>query len=464
MRPRSAGIVDLDGEAALLDEITNLVEAPDADPRQLRRRATSSCPPQVLTTVMRKHQRYLPVRERRRRTLLPHFVAVANGAVRPTNWCAAGQRGRAARPVRGRGVLLARRPARSRRRDFKAGLAKLTFDERPRLDGRPRRPDRRHRGSLARARRVCRCRRPATLDRAGELAKFDLASQMVVELSSLAGTMAGRVRPDAGEPEAVATALVEMELPRSRGRRRCRDRCPARCWPWPTGSTCWPGCSPSARGPTGSSDPFGLRRAALGVITILRSRPDLAEVTISGGLAAAAERLRRDGVDVSQQALDEASEFIARRYEQAVLDGGADHRQVQAVLPLADRPAAADAALADLESLVDDEDFVGLTAALQRSRRLVPADMSADYDVAALTDPTELALHEAVIAAAPAVRSAGTLGEFAAAAGPLAAPINTFFDHVLVMADDPAVRAARLGLLATINTLAVGRLDWSALG
>jgi glycyl-tRNA synthetase len=303
----------------------------------------------------------------------------------------------------------------------------------------------------------------ATLQRAGELAKFDLASQMVVELSSLAGTMAGVYAREAGEPDAVGTALVEMEQPRSAGG-AIPQSVPGALLALADRFDLLAGLFATGARATGSSDPFGLRRAAVGVVSILRARPDLADISLPGGLTAAAGRLRDDGVDVTPEAQGEAYEFIKRRYEQAVLDAGAEHRLVQAVLPLVARPAVADAALANLESLVTNEDFAALTAALQRSRRLVPAGTSGVYQATALSDPAELELHTAVAAAAPAIRSARTVAEFAAAAGPLAAPINTFFDNVLVMADDPEVRAARLGLLATINELADGRLDWVALG
>ena len=275
------GVVDLDGEAALLDQIAALVEAPNAvlgsfDPRYLE------LPTAVLTTVMRKHQRYLPVVSPDRRIAAAALRRRRERSVRP----GVGRRRilrRAAQPVRGRRVLLAGRPQGGAGR-LQGRPGQTDIRRGPRFDGGPRRPDRRHRRRLSLPTSTFPTPMPATLARAGELAKFDLASQMVVELSSLAGTMAGVYARAAGESEAVATALVEMEQPAQRRRRRARRPCRARCWHWPTGSTCWPGCSPPAPAATGSSDPFGLRRAALGVISILRARPDLAGITIPDGL------------------------------------------------------------------------------------------------------------------------------------------------------------------------------------
>jgi glycyl-tRNA synthetase len=97
-------------------------------------------------------------------------------------------------------------------------------------------------------------------------------------------------------------------------------------------------------------------------------------------------------------------------------------------------------------------------------RRIVPAGTPADYSPAALAEPAERALHAALAEVRGAIRKPGGLGEFIAAAGALTVPINTFFDEVLVMAEDPELRAARLGLLAAIRDLAAPVLDWQAMG
>jgi glycyl-tRNA synthetase len=449
------GVIDVEGESALLDEITNLVEEPVAilggfDERYLE------LPQEILTTVMRKHQRYLPVRTEDG-SLLPHFVAVANGAcdhdaVRAGNEAVLRARYEDA-------SFFWRADLKVAPDAMKAGLEQLAFEERL--------------GSMAdRARRIGALagslgvtvglseKDRVTLDRAAALAKFDLGSQMVVELTSLAGVMAREYALRAGEPEAVAQVLFDMERPRSAtdslptsevgALLALADRFDLMVSLFAVGAQ-----------PTGSSDPFGLRRAATGVVGILRAHRDLRPVTLELGLAAAADQVRGQGIAVSEDILAEVVEFIVRRYEQQLLDAGHDYQLVAAVLPLASAPASADESLAELERRVGDPELSALAAALQRVRRIVPAGVAAHYTPATLVEPAEQALHQALT---KVPRDHATLSEFIVAAGALTAPINTFFDEVLVMADDEDLRAARLGLLATIRDLAAPVLDWQALG
>jgi glycyl-tRNA synthetase len=453
------GFVDAEGEAALLDEVTNLVESPTPiigsfDPGYLE------LPAEVLTTVMRKHQRYLPVRDAEHR-LLPHFVAVANGSceedvVRAGNEAVLRARYEDA-------AFFWRADLRTPPEAMRAGLARLTFAEG--LGSMADRADRIARLAEALAERIdLDAGERVALARAGELARFDLASQMVIELSSLAGVMAREYARRAGEDEAVATALFEMELPRQAG-----DALPAGA----AGALLsladrfdlLVGLFGVGASPTGSSDPFGLRRAALGLVSVLRALPAVRPITVSLGLRAAAEQLAKQGIEVPADAVHDAAEFVQRRYAQQVLDAGYDHRFVAAVLPLADAPAGADEALRELSELAGDPEFVRLATALQRVRRIVPADSPGGYDPDALTDPAERTLHRAVAEVRQRLdgRTVG-LREFAAVAGALADPIDAFFTDVLVMAEDPVVRRTRLGLLATIRDLAAEVLDWSALG
>lgn len=452
------GTIDVTGEVTLLDEIANLVESPTPI---LGTFAESylELPQEILVTVMRKHQRYLPVRDADG-TLMPYFVTVANGAcdidvVRAGNEAVLRARYDDA-------AFFWRADLRTAPATMKTGLDKLAFAE-----GLGSMADRAGRiagiaASLARTAELTDAER-MTLTRAAELAKFDLASQMVIELTSLAGTMAREYALRSGEPADVATALYEMELPRSAGD-DLPGTVPGALLSLADRLDLLAGLFATGANPTGSSDPFGLRRAALGVVAVLRAVPALRGLTLTGGLAAAAGRLRAQGVDVSDTALATAQDFAVRRYEQQLLDVGHDHRVVSAVLPLADSPAAADETLAEVERQMADPSFAELVTALQRVRRIVPADVSPGYDTAVLTDPAELALADAVAKATAQLGDAPTLAEFIAVASALVGPINAFFDGVLVMAEDENVRSARLGLLATIRDAAGGVLDWQALG
>lgn len=453
------GVIDVDGESELIDEITNLVEQPNALIGGFAERYLE-LPAEILTTVMRKHQRYLPVRDAEG-GLLPHFVAVANGecaldTVRAGNEAVLRARYEDA-------SFFWRADLKVAPESMRLGLDKLAFEERL--------------GSMAdRARRIGQAattlgdliglseKDSVTLARAAELAKFDLASQMVIELTSLAGVMAREYALRAGEPEAVASALFDMDRPRS-----ANDAPPTS----PVGAVLaladrldlLVGLFAVGAQPTGSSDPFGLRRAAAGVIAILRANPELRAVTLERGFAAAAEQIRKQGIEVADTTLTEVAEFVVRRYEQQLLDGGADHRHVAAVLPLASAPATADATLAEIERRVGDAEFAGLVTALQRVRRIVPPDTEPTYDPARLVEPAESALHQALITVRESLGGGPHLLEdFIAPAATLTEPINTFFDEILVMADDPALRQTRLGLLASIRDLAAPVLDWQVLG
>ncbi|WP_460515178.1 glycine--tRNA ligase [Flindersiella endophytica] len=452
------GRIDVDGEAALLDEITNLVERPEPVLGGFEQRYLE-LPADVLMTVMRKHQRYLPVRAQDG-TLLPHFVAVADGecdhdVVR--NGYEAVLRARYEDAAFFWRADLSVPPV-----ELKRNLVNLAFE--------------RTLGSVAdRAHRIAGVaehlagkanlapEEQATLHRAGELAKFDLASQMVVELTSLAGVMAREYASHAGETPAVAQALYDMELPRGAGG-RLPESTPGALLALADRFDLLAGLFAVGANPTGSSDPFALRRAALGVVSILRGRPELEHITVRTGLAAAAERIRAQGVEVPDTALEQAAEFVIGRYEQQLLDAGYEHTFVRAVLPLADAPAVADGTLLELGRRAGDQSFADLTAALQRVRRIVPDDQPAEFEPEALSDAEEIALMQVLEKVRAGLGTSFRLAEFADGAQELVAPINTFFDAVLVMAEDPAVRAARLGLLASIRDLAAPVLDWQELG
>lgn len=451
------GHVDVQGEAALIDEITNLVEDPrgvrgDFDPRYL------DLPEQVLTTVMRKHQRYLPVRGADG-ALLPHFVTMANGSCDEE----VVKRGNES-VIRARyedALFFWNADLRTEELDaFVPGLEKLTFEDRIGSVGQRARRISDVAGALADRVDLSGSERE-TLTRAGELAKFDLATQMVVEMSSLAGFVAREYAARKGETSQVAEALHEMEQPRT-----AADAVPA--------STPGALLALADRGdllmamfalgakPTGSSDPFGLRRAALGLVRILREAGDgpLAALRIDDVLEAAAERLRRQDVEVSADALTAAAEFTVARFAQLLRDEGVGADAVTTILPGAQSPAGVGRTLADIESLRADASFAALVAALVRIERIVPAGTPAAYDADRLTEPAEVALREA-FEALPA--DLDTLPAYHRATGDLVTATNAFFDDILVMADDPAVKAARLGLLASIRASATTGIDYTAL-
>jgi glycyl-tRNA synthetase len=500
------GRVDPEGEAALIDEVADLVEQPEPvlgrfDERYL------DLPGEILTTVMRKHQRYLPVRDAGAR-LMACFVAVANGpcdheVVRAGNEAVLRARYEDA-------LFFWRADLQAGPDRLRQGLGQIAFEQR--LGSMADRADRI--AGVARALALPAGTAPPpvtlapedrrTLERAARLVKFDLASQMVIELTSLAGVMAAEYAARSGEPAAVAQALSDTERPRSAGG-ALPQTLPGAVLALADRLDLLAGLFAVGASPTGSSDPFGLRRAALGVTAILRAWPPLEPVRLTAGLDAAAAQLRRQGIRAGDAAMAQARDFIAARLEQQLLDSGADHRHVAAVLPLADTPAVAGRTLAELAELAGRPEFAALAAALQRVRRIVPGGTVAGYRPGQLTEPAEVALHQALVkvraalqdrrlapaspasaspasarpasarpasarpasarpAAARPVAGRPGLAEFAEQASALTGPVNAFFDAVLVMSGDPRQRAARLGLLAAIRDLAAPVLDWDALG
>jgi glycyl-tRNA synthetase len=449
------GTFDAQGEAALVEEVTNLVEEPTAILGAFDRKYLE-LPVEVLTTVMKKHQRYLPLRDRAG-GLLPFFVAVANGpceraAVRAGNEAVLRARYEDA-------LFFYRNDLRRSPEELRQGLSRLVFEER--LGSMADRVARIAATAAQLARHVeLSGEERATLARAGQLAKFDLASEMVIELSSLGGVMAREYARRAGEPEAVAQALFEMELPRHAGDAlpaglvgallALADRFDLVAGLFAVGSV-----------PTGSSDPFGLRRAALGITSILRSHDRLGAVAVTDGISAAAQH---QPVEAGQEARDEAFQFVLRRIEQQLLDAGYEAMVVRAVLPLADRPRRAEQTAAELTKLRADPRFQALVTTMQRVGRIARDNVRAGYDPDLFQEAAEERLHEALsnVRSDLATGYAG-LSDYLAIVGGLAKPVDAFFDEVFVMAEDTTIRNNRLGLLASIRDLGVGVLDWEAL-
>jgi glycyl-tRNA synthetase len=451
----AGGAIAAEADAPLLDEIANLVEQPTVIRGQFDQRYLE-LPQEILVGVMGKHQRYLSVRNAAGQ-LLPCFIAVANGACDEAVVRAGNESVLRARYEDAAFFFAADQQVPLA--DMCAKLSMLTFEERL--------------GSVAdRARRIGEIAlalaplaslpdtEVAVLARASELVKFDLASQMVIEMPTLAGYMAREYALHAGEPTAVAQALAEVEQPRTASSAlpvspagmllSLADRFDLLMGMFAVGAR-----------PTGSSDPFGLRRAALGVIRVLRSSSALARVSVDSGLRTAAAVLAAQGVAVPDAALAGAVEFTVDRFAQQLRDEGVSAWLTAAVMRGAAEPGAAAAHLGAVQKLMTDEEFKAVVTMLQRIDRIVPAGTMPAYDQARLTEPSELAVI-AALRQLPTVTADDLAGYMHSAAG-LIAPVTAFFDDVLVMAEDQELRAARLGLLAAVLQTAPVYLDWKAL-
>jgi len=448
------GSIDPDGERAVIDEVTNLVEEPalilgtfSQDYLEL--------PAEVLTTVMKKHQRYLPVRNGSA-ALLPFFVTVANGKcdadlVRSGNEAVLRARFEDAK-------FFWQNDIKTPLTVMREKLSRLLFQTR--LGSLADRADRIAAISARLAEQISlTSAQEEVLRRAGQLAKFDLGSEMVIELPSLAGVMAREYALRAGEPEAVAEALYEMELPGSAVGRVPLET-PGALLALADRFDLLAGLFAVGAAPTGSSDPFALRRAALGAVNILRAHPGLDSITITRGLQIAADQ---QPVPMTAEIFDEAVTFIARRFEQLMLEAGHRVEDIRAAAPLQTAPARAGKTLDQLSRLRSTADFAELTAAFQRVRRIVPAGTSPQYTAAVFELPAEANLARALDEVQRAICDPRDLDEVVRRSGILVRPINQFFDDVLVMAADEAVRANRLGLLASVYDAVSQALAWDQL-
>jgi glycyl-tRNA synthetase len=445
------GKVDVRGEAALIDQITYLVEAPTPllgtfDEGYL------SLPDAVLTTVMRKHQRYLPVRSAEGE-LLPMFVTVANGPVdvelvRTGNEAVLRARYEDA-------AFFYRADRETPLPEMRERLRRLTFTDR--LGSMADRADRI--SSLALELASSLGLSSAVLGRAAALVKFDLGSQLVTEMTSLAGVMARDYALHGGEPRAVAQAIYEAELPRNTG-----DDLPA-SMPGALLSLAdrldlVAGLAATVGLPTGSSDPFAVRRAVLGLIAVHRAHPALAALSLTDALRAAAAR---QPVPVSDEVLAACADFLAKRLEQTLAEEGFPIDRVRAVLGHAARPSVAANLLTQLATVTGNPDFVAVAEAVQRARRIVPAGTAAGFDAGVLKEPAEVALAAAAGQVRDELGDQPDLFRFTEVVSRVVEPLATFFEEVFVMAEDEQVRAARLGLLATVRDLGDGILDWAEL-
>ncbi|HVD78364.1 MAG TPA: glycine--tRNA ligase subunit beta, partial [Vicinamibacteria bacterium] len=224
--------------------------------------------------------------------------------------------------------------------------------------------------------------------------------------------------------------------------------------------------------PTGSGDPYGLRRAAQGAVRVLldfwhagpdEKRPSLRRL-VAAAIAGYQGRLKRPAADVAR----ELEAFFLDRLRYVLVARGYPADEVESVLGARDPDALDDAheAWLRLKALhrvrsEAHEDFAHLAVAFKRAKNILGEQKAAAVDAALLTEAAERELHAAV--ARLSVANGAYEGRLRALAG-LRAPVDRFFDDVLVMAEDEKIRANRLGLLSQALSLFYRIADISKLG
>ena len=426
------------------DEVVNLVEYPTVLLAHFDERFLD-VPPEIITDAMLEHQRYFPMYQPDG-TLDNAFLVVSNGDPAYAETIVAGNE----RVVRARLDDAAFFVVEDRRKPLEGyveGLKRVVFQERL--------------GSVYdKTMRIVKCAE-AVCDAAGItgtqrddilrtalLCKADLITSAVVEFTSLQGIMGGHYARFSGETPEVALGITDHYRPRFADDDLPRnlagtvtafsDKLDTICGIFAIGA-----------GPTGSSDPFALRRAAIGIVNILLSGLD---VSLSELIDVALGNYR-DVVDFDFDAVrDQVRAFFATRLEVIARDRGYAPDCIAAVMATGMfEPAETIARIDALQTARDEQPdtFENLATAYTRAANLADVALGCEADEA-LMGTQERALADAIAVAQESVGQALAAGAHADAIEALAglrAPIDSFFDGVLIMDDDLALREMRLRLL-----------------
>jgi glycyl-tRNA synthetase len=454
-------------DADLLREVANLVEQPLALRGEFDG-AFLALPPEVLVSVMKRHQRYFPVEPALRPLaehegkLMAYFIAVRNGDAHGLDQVREGNE----HVLRARFAdadFFVREDRKHKLEAFRPRLATLAFQNKL--------------GSMLekseRIRLLTQRLAPLvglepgeveTALRAAFLCKADLATQMVIEMTSLQGVMGRTYALDSGESPQVAQAIFEHYLPRG-----AEDVLPASGAGLVVGLAdrldSLAGLFAVGLAPTGARDPFALRRAALGILQVLLGRNLALNLRAAVDLAAEAQPVR-----VTPEVKSQVLEFLAGRLRGVLADQGYRYDIVEAVLgERAHNPALARQAAHELAAWVARSEWPQVLAAYARCVRITrEVKESFPVDPGRFAHPAESALWQALQPLEQQVaawREKGELGahRFLSAFVPIIPTVSSFFEDVLVMAEDRMLRENRLGLLQRIARLPQGVIDLSKL-
>ena len=443
-------------DPALLDEVANLAEKPLPLLASFEKTYLESLPEEVLIGVMKKHQRYFPVFTRDGQ-LSPYFIVVRNGDAHGADVVVDGN----LQVVHARfadAAFFIQEDLQQPLEAFVPRLEQLTFQ--------------RQLGSmLDKTQRIQRLvpliaerlgldsTDRLTAERAALLCKADLATEMVVEMTSLQGVMGRYYALRSGETEATANAIFEHYLPRT-----AEDDLPQGNAGMVVGIAdrldSIIGLFTAGLAPSGNKDPFALRRSALGLAQLLIGRK--IDFDLAWGLQAAAELLP---LSSSAETGKAALEFIAGRLRGLLLDAGYRYDIVEAVLHTqAANPYRAACYAKTLTTWVTGPHWAELLPAYSRSYRITrDLDQRLPVEAEDLVESEEKALFEQLRAAEKNLQGSGDLDLALNQVLALVEPINLFFDRVLVMAEDAQLRQSRLGMLQRIVALLTPLVDLSAL-
>ncbi|WP_124727816.1 glycine--tRNA ligase subunit beta [Staphylospora marina] len=437
----------------LLHEVVNLVEFPTALAGGFDE-AFLDVPREVLITTMREHQRYFPVEDKEGK-LLPHFVTVKNGGPEGLELVA-----------RGNEKVLRARLADARfffEEDLKLQIGEAVDrlenivhqEELGTVGDRVRRI-----GELARfigQELGFSAEEAGKLLRAAAICKFDLATQMVGEFPELEGTMGRIYALAANEDPQVAEAVYEHHLPRAAGDELPKSRIGTVLALADKVEAVTSSFSIGIQ-PTGSQDPYGLRRRASAVVQILLQK-EYGDLSLRKLIARALDLLEKAGlikVD-RREAERDLLQFFSLRLKTVLQDKDIRYDVIDAALGAGiEHPGAVVERAAVLMDQLDREAFKNEVEGFTRVANLAVKAGDSELYLPGLVAPAELALVRAWKEAVDKFESAERQGDFPAmyqALAHMVPDIHRFFDEIMVMVDDEQVRNNRLALLREITRL-----------
>lgn len=440
----------------LVETVTGLVEYPTVVCGRFEREYLS-LPRDVIMTPMRKHQRYFPVTDDAGK-LLPYFVAISNMKAKDMDLIRAGNE----RVLRARlkdAAFFFREDRRVSLHERIPQLTGITFQEK--LGTMLEKAERLTQLTAYLAEQVA----PHLVHdvcRAAQLCKADLVTTMVKEFPSLQGVMGREYAQLSGEAAVVAQAIEEHYLPRFAG-----DRLPGSLLGSLVGvadrldTIC--GCFGIGLIPSGSEDPYALRRHGQGIVQILLNAGiDLPlSLPIRKSLELFGDRLTMPRERVAQEVMG----FLAARLQAILTERGVPGDLVEAALSVdAERVSDAGKRAEALAAFRREADFTELAVAFKRVIRILPKDFSKPVDPRRFASSAERALHGEATTLRTETEHLVKAGDYVRALQLIAAirPIvDMFFEEVLVMAEDRDLQDNRLAILKEVADLFCGIANFS---
>lgn len=453
-----AGLTPIEDEA-LLDEVTALVERPNVLIGRFEE-AFLDVPQECLILTMKANQKYFPLLDTAGK-LTNQFLVVSNISPEDPSAIIGGNE-RVVRPRLADAKFFFDQDRKKTLESRVAGLGKVVYHGKLGTQG--ERAERVRAIAHAIVNQLSLGTLPYTVDvkehfaaldskaqQAALLAKTDLLTDMVGEFPELQGIMGGYYARHEGLRDGVAIAIEDHYKPRFAGDSLPRNH---------TGEVValadkletLVGLFGIGQLPTGDKDPFALRRHALGVIRIL------VENNLPLHLPALIEAVVPAFGELITNPAEPLLSFFSDRLAVSLREQGYSAQEVDAVLALAPaRLGEVPRRLAAVRSFAALTEATALAAANKRVGNILKkadAAVEAKVDAALLQEAAEKALYEALLSVAPQAQAAFEQGDYTASLQALAAlrePVDAFFDSVMVNADDPALKANRLGLLATLH-------------